>query len=431
MEKIEKILSDLRLLEINESLEENDAFASITLNPTLRWIRFVLTDDQPNENKQRVPQAEFDNLIKTGIHMPIKMAEGGISLGHDGTKPLGVITNLKKVANKIEGLAALWSRERPEDVELIVNEFKAGRVPQISWEIPYTDIITNEEGIQDLVGICLRAATIVGLPAYAGRTPILAVASRELEEEWYMKETESAKWTRAYINDLPDSAFLYIEPGGEKDEDGKTVPRTLRHLPVRDADGNIDLPHLRNAIARLEQENTGTKDGETWLTESLREKLLKKARNMLESAKSSFKENDNMNEIEELKAQLDEALSEISRLKEALNAANAELEMLRDFKASIEKEHADAEKLSAIKAKFTEAGIEKDNDYFVNNKDMLLALDESAIDFMIQELVAFASKKHVQNKGKEGIPGVFDSTSINTDNIKSLAQLLRERHIKK
>ena len=61
---------------------------------------------------------------------------------------------------------------------------------------------------------------------------------------------EAAKWTTKYINDLPDSAFALIEPGGEKDEEGKTVPRTLRHLPHHKPDGSIDLPHLRNAMAR-------------------------------------------------------------------------------------------------------------------------------------------------------------------------------------
>lgn len=62
-----------------------------------------------------------------------------------------------------------------------------------------------------------------------------------------------AVWTTAYINDLPDSAFLYIEPGGKKDEQGKTVPRSLRHFPIRDAEGRIDLAHLRNALARIPQ----------------------------------------------------------------------------------------------------------------------------------------------------------------------------------
>ena len=65
------------------------------------------------------------------------------------------------------------------------------------------------------------------------------------------------KWSTAYINDLPDSAFLYIESGGRPDADGKTVPRSLRHFPVRDADGRLDVAHLRNAIARAPQSQVG------------------------------------------------------------------------------------------------------------------------------------------------------------------------------
>jgi len=62
-----------------------------------------------------------------------------------------------------------------------------------------------------------------------------------------------ADWDTAYIDDLPDSAFALIKPGGEKDEGGKTVPRTLRFLPYRNTAGGVDLPHLRNALARLPQ----------------------------------------------------------------------------------------------------------------------------------------------------------------------------------
>lgn len=62
-----------------------------------------------------------------------------------------------------------------------------------------------------------------------------------------------AEWTAAYINDLPDSSFAVIEAGGEKDADGKTTPRSLRHLPYKDANGKVDLAHLRNALARLPQ----------------------------------------------------------------------------------------------------------------------------------------------------------------------------------
>ena len=61
------------------------------------------------------------------------------------------------------------------------------------------------------------------------------------------EDSKSAKMTRKAINDLPDSDFAYIEPGGKKDSGGKTEPRSLRHLPINDA------AHVRNALARLSQ----------------------------------------------------------------------------------------------------------------------------------------------------------------------------------
>lgn len=61
---------------------------------------------------------------------------------------------------------------------------------------------------------------------------------------------EAAVWSTKYINDLPDSSFALIESGGKKDSEGKTVPRSLRHLPYKDKNGKIDLPHLRKWMAR-------------------------------------------------------------------------------------------------------------------------------------------------------------------------------------
>lgn len=63
-----------------------------------------------------------------------------------------------------------------------------------------------------------------------------------------------AVWSTAFVNDLPDSSFLYVEKG-EKDDEGKTVPRSKRHFPYKDGSGKIDLPHLRNAIAWIPQSN--------------------------------------------------------------------------------------------------------------------------------------------------------------------------------
>jgi hypothetical protein len=57
----------------------------------------------------------------------------------------------------------------------------------------------------------------------------------------------AAAWSEAFINDLPDASFLYIEAGAEKDQGGKSK-RSKRHFPYKMADGAVDLQHLRNAL---------------------------------------------------------------------------------------------------------------------------------------------------------------------------------------
>jgi len=63
----------------------------------------------------------------------------------------------------------------------------------------------------------------------------------------------AAPMPSAAINDLPDSAFAYIEPGGSKDAEGKTTPRSLRHFPIHDE------AHVRNALSRAPQSPFGDK----------------------------------------------------------------------------------------------------------------------------------------------------------------------------
>lgn len=90
------------------------------------------------------------------------------------------------------------------------------------------------------------------------------------------KDHEDAVWTTAFINTFPDSSFLYIEPGGSKDDEGKTVPRSLRHFPVKGPGGAVDLPHLRNALARIPQSN---------IPAAAQASASAKARRMLEAAR--------------------------------------------------------------------------------------------------------------------------------------------------
>lgn len=84
------------------------------------------------------------------------------------------------------------------------------------------------------------------------------------------------RWSKKDMDHLPDSAFLYVEPGGRKDAHGSTVPRKLRHFPVRDAKGNVDLTHVRNALARIPQ---------SYLPKHVKEDARRKAERLLEQSR--------------------------------------------------------------------------------------------------------------------------------------------------
>jgi HK97 family phage prohead protease len=56
-----------------------------------------------------------------------------------------------------------------------------------------------------------------------------------------------AAWSTAYVNSLPDSSFLLVDGGN-------------RYFPVKDANGKVDVAHLRNALARIPQASTLTAD---------------------------------------------------------------------------------------------------------------------------------------------------------------------------
>lgn len=178
MKTITIMANDVKLMVDKLEIEEMAASASISLNPNVAWMKILLLDDKHNANRQRIPREEFANVMRTGLFMPLKMAYGEISEGHDDTFPLGVMTHLKTEGNSIQALAALWDRERHEDVEFLRKRYSEGKSIDISWELTYTDEVDEDSGVA-LKNVSMNAATIVGMPAYEGRTPALALSSTE------------------------------------------------------------------------------------------------------------------------------------------------------------------------------------------------------------------------------------------------------------
>jgi len=117
------------------------------------------------------------------------------------------------------------------------------------------------------------------------------------DEEKAKLTEDAAKWTRKFINSLPDSAFAVIEPAyPEKSED-----KNCRHLPHHNGEGdlgkeksnaNLDLPHYKNALARASQIKSVTDSIST-------EDLQKKAISQLERHKDALEKSSEETKTEE------------------------------------------------------------------------------------------------------------------------------------
>jgi HK97 family phage prohead protease len=126
---------------------------------------------------------------------------------------------------------------------------KAGVLDSLSIGYLAEDVEFRDDGVRILKRVTLLEVSAVALPA--NQSAVVTDVKRE----------QRAVWSAAYINDLSDSAFALILPGGEKDADGKTTPRSLRKLPHHDAGGKLDEPHLNNALSRAPQ-MTGVSDAQ-------------------------------------------------------------------------------------------------------------------------------------------------------------------------
>jgi len=157
-------------------------------NPNLGWMEFILTDNQPNDNKQGIKSEAFAGLIQSGLFMPLKMALGEIQQDHSEARPLGTIASLEDQTEKIFGKAAIWKLFRANDYKMLLEMSSKKEPINISWELSYTESDIDEDGVEWLGDPVLTAAAIVGLPAYGNRTPVLSVASKKDEGETDMEE---------------------------------------------------------------------------------------------------------------------------------------------------------------------------------------------------------------------------------------------------
>lgn len=179
------------------------------INPYLTVARFVFADDKGattstgNGNLQGIELEDFDTVIKTSLHMPVKMRLMGDTVGsHSGSYVIGHIIDMTKEDNKLVAQAVLYREEYPEEVTFLKEAFAEGKAPGISYEIAYGDSVIKN-GVEWLKNMFTTAATFVKSPAYGSRTALLALASAKDEGEFIQTMKTLVAQAEGIENDDP------------------------------------------------------------------------------------------------------------------------------------------------------------------------------------------------------------------------------------
>lgn len=156
------------------------AIASET-HPLQTNLQFIFTDFLPNKNKQGVSKEEANNLLRTGIDMPVKADFRRGKLGdHTFSMPVGHITAMDQSGDHVIGRAILYKDEFP-DLTAYLEKASASDVGvHFSWELYHGSETIDAAGIQWLQDCVVAGVVIVANPAYAGRTHLLAMAGEEV-----------------------------------------------------------------------------------------------------------------------------------------------------------------------------------------------------------------------------------------------------------
>jgi len=194
-----------------------------------------------------------------------------LKLGHDADQQLvqqdgypaaGWVANLRRLGDKLYA-------DLLEVPKQLADLIRAGAYRFVSVELEKDMEVGGVTYPTALTGLALLGADLPAVDSLKGlaglyQTLQLAELKTETTRAVMVERQDNADpppsqhlamWDTAFINDLPDSAFAYVAPGGQKDADGKTKPRSLRYLPHHMMEGMVDMPHLRNALARAPQTN--------------------------------------------------------------------------------------------------------------------------------------------------------------------------------
>jgi hypothetical protein len=215
-------ISDLALRFVDYSMVGNDVYVEIEILPTAKG-------------------QDLANLIRAGVEVGLSSrGYGGYEVGDWNGQESAIISDDYR-------LVTFDAVVEPSVADARISALETFQ--QID-----TLLKTNPEKLKEIVEkACAEAALVEDTSQVE---PVVEPETDETVTEEYDEDELAlgeAKWSTKQKNALPNSSFLYVK--GD-----------VRKFPYKDAAGKVDLPHLRNALARIPDATGLTADEKAALT---------------------------------------------------------------------------------------------------------------------------------------------------------------------
>lgn len=231
------------LLAVARGLKAHGQTLGLSIGYQVRDSKMERTGSQMVRRLLDIDLVEFSYAAKQSIANPAALMTS-VKANGDGAKQ-GAIGSFDYTRRLLmlqlqEMYPDKWCRI--EDVypdRLVYSCSGSGDAPGTYWQAPYSS--ADDGGLT------------IGTPVQVA--PDWQEVPSAGDEDDAMDKTLPLQREVTPVNPnlLLDSAFLFIEPGGQLDDERKTVPRSLRHFPIRDAEGKLDSSAIRTALVQIPQ----------------------------------------------------------------------------------------------------------------------------------------------------------------------------------
>lgn len=392
---------------------------AVANNPLQSRVEIILTDFEPNLNKQGVPLSERDNIMRSALNMPLKINfDGEDFYGHSGAIPLGPIIKVWDDTHNgrsvIKGEAIIWTEHYKDVAEHIKALFDTG--VGTSWEIYYADSELDSEGVEWLHDTVFAGTCVVDTPAYGPeRTRILAIAEKLGET---MGKTEAQSKTEAEAEDVSnvdtnvDTAETNVETdiniNSEVNDAADTNTDTnTDNAASAEEEGNVreDISEAQTLLFKiyegLDQLYATTYEIEREQTEANIGTIAEQFADLIEKIATR---------VTEMRASVAELTSEVTTYR------NAEAER----KAAAEK----ADKLNSRRTTLAEAGIVYNDESWNTRVETIYAMSDNTFKLYVDDLAIAKSNKTQAEINNPIIPEPVGSSGA--PDIKELGAALKK-----